>query len=77
MVWLKANRPALLQDGLVGRVQAFAHHGDGIVVVTRLLVVVAVVVILLLVSQQVGVQVSVCGGREGGRGRVRGKAEFN
>lgn len=61
MIGLKAHWAPLLQYGLVGSMQSFSHHRNG--VVSGLLVVVVgllvgVVLIVFLVSQQVRVQVS-------------------
>lgn len=61
VIGLEAHWAALLQYGLVGSVQTFSHHRNGIV--TGLLVdvvgwLVGIVLIVFLVSQQVRVQVS-------------------
>lgn len=59
VIGLKAHRAALLQYGLVGSMQPFSHHRDG--VVTGLLVVVGLLVgivfVFFLVSQQIRMQV--------------------
>lgn len=68
MVGLESHRPTLLQDGLMGRVQALAHSRRRVVVVVMMMpgrsVVIIVVVhrlvglIVLLLPKQVRVQVS-------------------
>lgn len=65
VVWLEAHRPALLQDGLVGRMQALANRRWGIVVIMvsrgRVVVVVhgLVSINVLLLSKEVRVEISV------------------
>ena len=66
MIRLEPNRPPLLQDGLMGCVQALANSWGGVVVVvvvSRRGVVVVVVhrlvaLIVLLFPEEVGVEVS-------------------
>ena len=61
-VRLEANRPALLEDGLVGCMQAFPHHGEGVVISSVLVIVsllVCTVLIFFLVSQQIGMKIPV------------------
>ena len=67
VVWLESNRSSLLQDGLVGCMQPFAHSWCWIIIVVMMTswgVVIVVVnslvgIVVLLLPEEVGVEVPV------------------